>query len=268
MQPIFKLEELNMSKVILVGFFVLFVYISYVKGRYNKRRLDELFKNKYAQHECICGISTENAPKNISTVREAMDSIDSKNQFKLLKSILLAKIGNKIGMYRDDLDNLINNVVPKNPEINTTVQLANDSDQPSMDVANTSIQGVIKPRKSSEDRCREVLEEIFGKRFPTVRPSFLKNPHTGKNLELDCYNDELKLAVEYNGEQHYKYTSKFHRSTEDFKYQLWKDELKAKLCLIEGVELIVVPYTVKYSDIPDYIIDRLKEIGYVSELSG
>ena len=59
-----------------------------------------------------------------------------------------------------------------------------------------------------ETECRKVLESIFGKPFPSSRPDFLRNPVTGgiHNLELDCYNHELGLAVEYNGIQHYKFS--------------------------------------------------------------
>jgi hypothetical protein len=43
------------------------------------------------------------------------------------------------------------------------------------------------------------LEILTGYRFKSVRPGWLENPLTGRNLELDCYNEYLKLALEYNG---------------------------------------------------------------------
>ena len=52
--------------------------------------------------------------------------------------------------------------------------------------------------------CNDILEEYYNKHFFSVRPNWLKNYETGYNLELDCYNDELKVALEYNGEQHYE----------------------------------------------------------------
>jgi len=70
------------------------------------------------------------------------------------------------------------------------------------------------PPKDSkgELECRRVLQETFKKPFHKDRPDFLRNPVTGGNfnLELDCYNPELKLAVEYSGQQHYKYIPFFH----------------------------------------------------------
>lgn len=47
--------------------------------------------------------------------------------------------------------------------------------------------------------CKITLEILTGYRFESVRPDWLRNPLTGRNLELDCYNDTLKLALEYNG---------------------------------------------------------------------
>lgn len=56
-----------------------------------------------------------------------------------------------------------------------------------------------KRSRKGEKRTREIIERITGRKFPSVRPNFLKNPKTGRNLELDMYNDSLKLAIEYNG---------------------------------------------------------------------
>jgi len=54
-----------------------------------------------------------------------------------------------------------------------------------------------------EKECRVIFEKITGCKFPSKRPNFLKNPKTGFNLELDGYCEELKLAFEYDGEQHF-----------------------------------------------------------------
>jgi predicted nucleic acid-binding Zn-ribbon protein len=51
---------------------------------------------------------------------------------------------------------------------------------------------------------REVLEELFGTKFPSIRPDWLINPETGRKLEVDCYSEELGLGLEYQGTQHYE----------------------------------------------------------------
>lgn len=106
-----------------------------------------------------------------------------------------------------------------------------------------------------EQKCRETLERLFGKQFPTKRPSFLRNPETGRNLELDCYNEDLELAVEYNGKQHYEYPNSFHKSKHEFIKQVRRDRYKMKMCDKNGVFLIVVPYYVK--NIESYIIEKI-----------
>ena len=64
-----------------------------------------------------------------------------------------------------------------------------------------------------EEQCRLIFQSIFKrKKFPKVRPTFLRNPKTNRCLELDGYNKKLKLAFEYDGYQHYIYPNKFHKS--------------------------------------------------------
>lgn len=42
-----------------------------------------------------------------------------------------------------------------------------------------------------------------------LSPDWLIYSKTNCKLELDCYNEELKLAIDYNGEQHYNYFYNF-----------------------------------------------------------
>jgi hypothetical protein len=124
------------------------------------------------------------------------------------------------------------------------------------------------PKKSSsfryeskgERECRRVVEEYTGRPFPKTRPDFLRNEITGgvHNLELDCFNRDLMIGVEYNGEQHYKYIPYFHKSKDAFYNIKYRDDLKKRLCLENGVKLIIVPYTVK--DIKTYIRSELNKM--------
>ena len=116
-------------------------------------------------------------------------------------------------------------------------------------------------RSKGEAICCQVMEELTGKRFTTVRPPFLKNPETNRNLEIDCYNDELKIGVEYNGIQHYVYPNFTGQSYEQFINQVRRDEYKIRACDEHGVYLITVPYTVPHDQIRDYLIDRLRPLG-------
>lgn len=115
-----------------------------------------------------------------------------------------------------------------------------------------------------ERECRRVLESIFGLPFGKLRPNFLSNPVTGgNNLEIDCYNEDLKIGVEYSGRQHYEFVPYFHKNKEAFLNQKYRDELKRRMCLDNGILLIEVPYTVKVKDIQNYLMKILGNLGYI-----
>lgn len=122
------------------------------------------------------------------------------------------------------------------------------------------------PQESKgEKECRRVLRELFNKPFNKDRPDFLRNPVTGNihNLELDCFDAEMNLAVEYNGVQHYKYVPYMHRNKDAFLNQKYRDELKHRMCHDYGINLIEVPHTVKVPDIRNFLIKRLKVLQYL-----
>lgn len=105
---------------------------------------------------------------------------------------------------------------------------------------NSHLQGTGCPRCSSyksEKICLEYLNEICEYNFVKNRPMFLEG------LELDCFCPEMNIALEYQGEQHYKYISHFHRNgEEDFIKQQERDKKKKDLCEKNGIALIIVSY--------------------------
>ena len=56
-------------------------------------------------------------------------------------------------------------------------------------------------------------------------------------MEFDFYNPQLKLAIEYQGEQHFSQT---HRGK--YNRQLIRDEQKREECLKLGITLIEIPF--------------------------
>jgi hypothetical protein len=110
--------------------------------------------------------------------------------------------------------------------------------------------------------CKNYLEYIFERPFQKVRPPFLYNTVTSENLELDMYNQEVNLACEYQGRQHYEYIPFFHGPTRDkFQNQKYRDEKKAELCRKNGVRLLIVPYTIPNEKIPEFIQKELQRLG-------
>jgi len=97
----------------------------------------------------------------------------------------------------------------------------------------------------SENVCRDIFEELTGKKFQSnIRPSWLNR------LELDGYNEELGLAFEYNGIQHYVYNPDFfHRKgIHLFEEQKERDQRKLLLCEERGIKLIIISFNYSYKD--------------------
>lgn len=88
-----------------------------------------------------------------------------------------------------------------------------------------------------EAECRTVFEKLFNKPFRKTRAIF------GNQLELDGYCEELKLAFEYNGIQHYERLPHWQKTSDDFLKQQKRDIKKARLCKEKGIRLITIPYT-------------------------
>lgn len=114
-----------------------------------------------------------------------------------------------------------------------------------------------------EAKCKEFVEFFFQRSFDKCRPQFLQNPVTKENLELDMFNSDLALAIEYNGAQHYNYNSFMHGNSKDkFYNQQYRDLIKKDLCEKNNVRLIVVPYTIQENQIASFLFEELKKLGY------
>ena len=126
-----------------------------------------------------------------------------------------------------------------------------------------------KPRSKGEGECRRVLEMLYGVRFPSAYPEWLRSPETKRQLELDCYaqvpaslirrghSGYVEIACEYNGAQHYRQVTKYQPTEDAFAAQVWNDEFKKQMCREVGVHLIIVPHTIKLNLIEDFIKSEL-----------
>lgn len=109
-------------------------------------------------------------------------------------------------------------------------------------------------RSKGEKECLKAAVKIFDTDFKTVRPNWLKNPKTNRNLEIDLYSDKLGIGIEYQGEQHTRYIKKFHRTKAAYLKQIENDKLKLKMCDKVGVYLIRVYHDCK--DIEKFIYEN------------
>jgi hypothetical protein len=182
--------------------------------------------------------------------------------------ILIKKISNSYYLKTANKLKYIKNMYSKysNPKLEDIFDLDEYGIKLEPDDSKFLDEEISKPKRmmpkvsKGEIRCKNYLETVFGKPFDKIRPEILRNRVTGHNLEIDCYNDDLKLGIEYNGQQHYKYTKGIHRNYEHFQTQQYRDEIKRHLCKEAGIVLIEVPYWIK--DIENYLEGRLTEIGY------
>lgn len=99
-------------------------------------------------------------------------------------------------------------------------------------------------RYKNEQECRDVFEALTGQDFAKCKPKWLEG------LELDGYCEELGIAFEYNGEQHYRVVPAWHKEGEDdLEEQKARDAKKARLCEDNWAVLIVISFDVKDKDV-------------------
>ncbi len=105
----------------------------------------------------------------------------------------------------------------------------------------------------SEEKCRFIFEQLTGLPFKRTRKAL------SKCLELDGYSQELNLAFECNGEQHYQ--QMWYQSQEKFDSLLLRDKNKVDLCRQSDISLIVIPYTEK-DCLEEFIRQELDNLGF------
>lgn len=113
----------------------------------------------------------------------------------------------------------------------------------------------------TEGVIRKFLEEVFDCSFNKIKPEWLINPKTGRKLEIDCWNESLKLGFEIQGEHHYQPT-RFSNAEKRFEQVLSRDKFKVERFKELGFTLIAVPiFKISKSKIKDKIQELLIENG-------
>lgn len=112
----------------------------------------------------------------------------------------------------------------------------------------------------TEQKVRDIFEKLTGKQFPSCRPKWLKKIDSNGTLCLDGFCEELKLAFEYDGEQHYMEFDHYNSSLAE---RQENDKLKDELCRANGITLIRISYSV--ADRESFITSALIRLGVLSE---
>ena len=108
-----------------------------------------------------------------------------------------------------------------------------------------------------ENQVKRILSEqgiefIEQAKFPDC-----KDKH---QLRFDFYIPKHNIFIEYNGEQHYRYCSTFHKTEEDFEDSKRRDAIKKNYAEQHGI-FIEIPYTEKH--LRRYLIHELISAGAI-----
>lgn len=100
-------------------------------------------------------------------------------------------------------------------------------------------------KSKGEELFGILLSAYFNRKFLSDRGYNItiennKRPKFLLGLELDFYIPQLKIAFEFQGEQHYSYVSDFFRNNNDFFKRIIDDIQKDYLCKKEGITLVKV----------------------------
>lgn len=95
-------------------------------------------------------------------------------------------------------------------------------------------------KNKGEQLIRLAFQEVFNIEFVKCHPDWLRRKQRGRPMELDGWNESLKLAFEYQGAQHRAAPSWFKAGDGWFEEQLKRDAFKKKRCKDNGVFLVEV----------------------------
>lgn len=110
--------------------------------------------------------------------------------------------------------------------------------------------------------CRVFFEQIFSKKFPKKYPKWLKS-EDGNQLELDGYCEDLGIAFEHQGRQHYAKVG-FTKCERDLKKRQEYDEEKRKFCEKNNVVLIEIPEIgsfLKVEKVKSFLKEKFQELS-------
>jgi hypothetical protein len=100
-------------------------------------------------------------------------------------------------------------------------------------------QFLIKWEKKSRSKFQFDVKS-FLKKFWQGDVVFEEMRIAGTRLSLDFYNANKKIAIEVQGQQHFKYTPFFHNTRNAYLKQIKRDVSKIDFCNLNNIKLIEI----------------------------
>lgn len=105
----------------------------------------------------------------------------------------------------------------------------------------------------SERKCKSNLQYKIGQKLIKILNGFTVLEEfniPGTKLKVDFFVPRLKLAIEVQGIQHYKFNKFYYKSIENFKRQQANDKMKEAWCILNGIRLECVDEeNIEYLDV-------------------
>lgn len=124
----------------------------------------------------------------------------------------------------------------------------------------------VSTTSTGERLMKRFLDEMLPQALviDNIRPDWLVNPKTGFQLELDRWYPELKVAFEFQGDQHF---------TDDpgLPDRVYRDQLKRNLCAAQGINLVsCLAIDLEYQKMRSFLrkagVEGATELGDVNRL--
>jgi hypothetical protein len=127
----------------------------------------------------------------------------------------------------------------KNQKTPVFVKLDTPFDQFAREQANLFTNRLKRPRLKGEAIVQSMVEVLVDSEYWVGGyPSYLRNPRTDELLQIDLYLPKYRIAIEFNGPQHYRPT--VFASQEKVLLQKERDEAKARQLTAHGIILVVL----------------------------
>lgn len=119
-----------------------------------------------------------------------------------------------------------------------------------------------KKNKQRMSRCEAMIKSflshsdvLFKAQYHIKLPRGIRKTNNAY-IDFMVFKDNKRIAIEYNGEQHYKFSNYFHKTYDKYLEQRKRDIAVKDWCNKRDITFLEIPYT--WTD--DEIISKIKEV--------